>query len=959
MRGRLGTAVVLTGGLIGVLWFALGREAREKSEAPADTGTERGPEAVIAPPRAQEDPGVRPERTGVASGPAGASSAVAAPPVENLRYRARVVDAGRFPVAGATVELVFPSSGRFRATSDERGEVLLSVPRPAREERGLAHAVHADRAWVESCLLPAAGEPLWDALRPDEIDLGWFPLGETSAVTVRVLREGRPAAGVSVAAEARKLVELARATTDEAGRARFEGLPADWIAFHASTEDADGWTGAILPDPDLGEVEVRLEPLRTLLVRARERKTGRAIEGVRIGVYETCEPPQLPWHEDLHPSARELALDIPETDAEGLTRISGLSRQSSYGVRARPSDEPREHRHQERLARPGQDELAFELAPRSPRTLRWPVVAGELPVPAERTEFELKTLDAGATLLPAPWRGRMEHGELVVEGWWGHASFVFRGPDGALARGGGDFQPVSFFRPRTLEVLARVANGEPAEGLQIWIGGLAFEDRAQARATDAEGRAEFTGLLPGVVEVALPALGLSAGSVDLAEGDGRLDYQLPVAHTIVARMRIGGEPRLPARYWIWSDDPPVRVVREFPERGEIELERTGGKPGTLELQLRAQGFQETSRQVEWAPVEGTLVEFDLEPAFRLVVTALASRPVTLFASCWDEEERAWYQESDILEQPNGPGGTYRFEGLGPGRFRIEDGESGQVSEEVVLDASRPAAHVRFDLAPVVRVTGRVEGPEDLGRRLVTVVAEGEELTTDMEADLAKDGSFTFSLPAGQRVFLTAHHPFLTSADERPVPAVNGAVLHLRAGDEVQIPLTRWAETPSLSSLRILRFAGEPGAEPLATYSVPVVGGVARFGGVPPGRWTFWIDPGNHGAPAVLRDAEIGPGVTRLEERRFEHGSTLRVRVLAKGGRAIPVIQAHARFLGVPDHFRYAQTRPGESLLELSGLASGSYEVTLSSWGRVLDEWDGPRPLEVDGSSDVEWTMELR
>src|SRR5262249_41660905 len=159
----------------------------------------------------------------------------------------------------------------------------------------------------------------------------------------------------------------------------------------------------------------------------------------------------------------------------------------------------------------------------------------------------------------------------------------------------------------------------------------------------------------------------------------------------------------------------------------------------------------------------TEVELDLVPAFAVHATiaggAAQARSIGLqranASGAWDEVG------DDELSRPNAPGGVYAFEGLGAGRFRVEDTKSGLFSQDVELSAANPLGRVRLELVTSVHVSGRVEGPADLDASLVRVVLTGDGIERS-ERPIARDMSFAVDVPAGRRAFVTATHPFLAS-----------------------------------------------------------------------------------------------------------------------------------------------------------------------------------------------------
>jgi hypothetical protein len=174
----------------------------------------------------------------------------------------------------------------------------------------------------------------------------------------------------------------------------------------------------------------------------------------------------------------------------------------------------------------------------------------------------------------------------------------------------------------------------------------------------------------------------------------------------------------------------------------------------------------------------------------------------------------------------------------------------------------------------------------------------------------------------------------TVASLRPVPS----------------PVTK----PWLPALRVLRYAGEPTGEPLQAHAVDHGEGVVRFGGYPPGRWTFVFDA--HGfPPKTLPAVEAPAGALDLGEVRLDRGSGVRVRVLWTVGAVPPPVIVSASRVDVPRYYRVAEAVP-DPFVTLTGLGPGRFRVTTLDKGarrRVEAE------LVVDGTNDVDMTLDLR
>jgi hypothetical protein len=127
-------------------------------------------------------------------------------------------------------------------------------------------------------------------------------------------------------------------------------------------------------------------------------------------------------------------------------------------------------------------------------------------------------------------------------------------------------------------------------------------------------------------------------------------------------------------------------------------------------------------------------------------------------------------------------------------------------------------------------------------------------------------------------------------------------------------------------------------------------------GPPPGRYSVWIDvPGF--VPALLTDVALGLRDTELGTIRLDAGSRLRLRLLARSGKAPPSYSVWARRVHEPAYQRGASS-DGAAEIVVSGLGAGTFEI----WGNPTDgsSVGGFREtVEVDGVTAVERTIDLR
>ena len=162
---------------------------------------------------------------------------------------------------------------------------------------------------------------------------------------------------------------------------------------------------------------------------------------------------------------------------------------------------------------------------------------------------------------------------LVVENFVPIA-LLAKAPDGAVAQlRFGDSSEIgpatSFRRPRTIEVLVHEASGEAAVGAVAVARDQGNNELCPEVATDAEGRAVIAGLYGSLADVYVGARGESAqqmaGSVDLEQGDGRVEATLAATASVRLRLITDGRAGLPAKFRVFG----ARILEEFPEKGGL------------------------------------------------------------------------------------------------------------------------------------------------------------------------------------------------------------------------------------------------------------------------------------------------------------------------------------------------------------------------------------------------------
>lgn len=998
-----------------VVWFVRTRDA---------DGTEPQPlaGAPITPARdslsAALDPVARSaEESRVARA---AAQAGATPAPRALTVHGRVVDSMRRPVAGASVDVrldpavphpwttavdgsfrgVFAPGERERATPT----ISWSPDRFDRtRERACYARVHATRGTESAGLriveLPAlSDEARASATRAPEreawdVDLGTIVLLPATSVRVEVVSAGAPVAGSRVeVAWGREVEVLAALATDADGVAMLPPLPPGALRIDAASGAERGCATARLPDDRT--VRIDLAASREIEVHVVDSVSGAPLAGavVTLSRDDLLAPdfdPERPWGDRAEVKKRyfpELER-VADVDGVVLVRLPAGLRKQLYARAAGYFGNGDASPELERWESP----YRLALRPIVTRVVRWPIVAGERPPPPDGTPLTLRFAYGGSSPRderPPLAAGYVAGGHVVVEGVSGGLDrLLAETPDGALTRlaasnkpttGDELAAPVSFVRPRALDVRVVDAGGQPVAGASVRATDELDSPVSSWLDTDADGRATFRGLWPALTDVVACAPGArtwpaTRARADLVAGDAHIELALAPQAIVRVRTLVEGAPALPARYAFGGGQ---RVVEEFPDLGEVRVRVERVRPdGRVELVLRAAGFVPQSQTIVVAPdSDEPLAVFDLEHTCRIVaeVPHLAGSEVAIVADCRDDASGTWPVElSRALLEPNGAQGLFVIDGLRAGVYRVRDTETGFCTPEIELGGAVTEARVRLDLAAIGWVEGRVDVPAGADAVRARVIVEGFPSRFDTSPwsrfggrepngrKLAANGTFRVAVPVEREVVLRAWHPWLVPSLERGEARVrggrDGVVLALEARGEVRIPVTGRTKDSPLDVLRVAAFRGAVSETPERWFHAPIVDGVARFAGLAPGRWNLWAELGGTAAPPrTWADVEVAEGTTELAPFVVERGSQVVVRA------RFPSDGSGAGFqlvvVGVPLHER--RTYPAsDGAFVARGVGSGRHRLRIVK----PDAASAPieHAIECDGVHDVTVDVDLR
>lgn len=983
-------AVVLAALAVELLVFAP-RRARPAGDTAPELATARGHEdsAATLEGRGKPDRSTAKPHAGT---PAERESAPGTP--GGLVYVGRVVDERRRPIELANVAVHVPGhpDGEARTDANGRFRVALGAATRTATAGTLVVRTRDGRAAVRRADPDSqiVGQPT---------DFGTIVVGAAHDLTVRVERDARPVPGARVVVcgpQPLMRTELAEVTVDAEGRATLTGLPAgQYPVLAVAPGHGRGAALADLRTPPPGDVVLALSRERVLDVVVVEKTSRTPVAGASLTVSENLEGsgfmPYLPHH------------TAPPTDAAGRTRLEGLGADDPVGLLAEAPGYAgglRDGRYAQSVPMAAAE---FTVELEALRTIAWPVKTGERPVPANGTVFTLFSDDpyARASL---PREARMEGGRIVGTGFsLGYFRAVARAPDGAFAPllpgpSPLEGQETSFFAPRYVDVVVRRTDGSPATGTWVVLQGwdMSRDPEGGPVPVDEEGRARVPFTRAGEAQVFVvsePTLrtGRPIRVVDLHQGPVRLELTLPPERPARLAVRIAGEPGLPAEYVLQTEGGSVLGIEEDPQCGWLTfaLSAAPSPTRTASVRLDARGFTPVSvpltLEAGSTRLEGSV---DLQTAGVFVVRVKkpldGTNPFTA-AQAFDEVRRKWEALPPLPPPPPGEVGSLNFveteteqlclySPVPAGRYRAMDQHTGEVTADVRVGPGLPPAEVVLDLSRAATVKGTVEGPPgfDLSGAQVEiegVATEGFLLQRPGRSGIGNEGTFQLRVPGSRPVVLRAKHPFLV-----PDPVLgrvevtggrDGVRLRLVAGTRAQfrlsgVPTTRPGQAPHVpEGLKVLLFAGEPGAGEATAQPVQADEAAYWFGGYAPGTYTLWLDPG-HGAPVVKRGVVFGAQETDLGELEASEGARIRVRVLVREGATPPRIAIRAVAEGKPTYERSKETQKPLLDAVLTGLGTGRFRVTAWPVGDGVRA-DGPRldqTVEVNQDAEDETVLDL-
>ena len=916
---------------------------------------------------------------------------------EDVVLTGRVRNARGEPVAGVDVTWWTALREMPVVQTDAQGRYRLPVgPRTERlYEYGRVYATDG---------VSLAGEvrqTLWVAM-PAVLRMRDVHLLPAYGCQLEVRREGLGVAGARVVVSHHASHTWAAVFEVESGadgRVELPLLPKGTYRVTASqAADARGHASITLP-PDAA----RLVPIdlvattRALEVIVVQAGTGEPVADAQVECFEVLGPRRSRMRTRLEPQPV-----IARTNAEGRTWIAGLDPDIAVALVARVEGGPpvvgsTMTRHGGAMLMPpepvppGVRSWRIEVPQRE--TIRWKVVAGELPVPADGTTYRIVMQDETGEP-EKPQTGRIEDGVITADAY-AKLGFQARAilEDGSHARlwirpGSTEGEPVSFMRPGVVEVHVRDPDGNPVPGCRMQIGELG-DGRPVLFAADANGvaRAEdvprwrhrvyLLGRGQGhAVQGVTPVL----GEIDLrGNAEARLEATVALERDVRIRLLYEGQPHVPPGLVLNMGGHLLSDFEVDPATAEIGLRLRGSKGAmTQYVRVSAPGFASANAKFDLtADADPLVVDVALERRYEMYARVSPPKDGRYQVQLhrWVASVKQWSYGGDPWNQ--GMGGqqatVLHFGGLQAGRYRLVDTLSGVSGLTFDLAPADSGTEQALDLSRVIEVHGRIEVPDGHRPRQVLVLVEGRPKRMrrfggggpQPQVEYGRDGDFTLRMAAGAREVLLATHKSLTpeTAGGRivvsatgPTPIVKfvrGAQVRLRFHPDT-LPTGLHRRSPKAN---IQLFKGKPGSQPVLKRELAVVDGAIEFGGYEPGTYTLWIDAPPF-APTVIEGVVLGADAQDLGEVRLEEGLAIVAQLSFGTDQVRPPISLSAWSRSPPTFFRTILVRkPGDQVV-LRGLLPGNYLVRVSDSAkpstlheqRVRIRGDEPVMLKVDASS---------
>jgi len=651
-----------------------------------------------------------------------------------------------------------------------------------------------------------------------------------------------------------------------------------------------------------------------------------------------------------------------------------------------------------------------------PKEVRWPLEEGRF-APPDGTPIELRPRRTARWSDPLDrplQRAAVVRGRAVVatcgvvagiEGGDPRADYAARewialAPDGAIAllTYGPEEAPflLRFEPTASLDVTLRKADGAPLVGELITVSRerSARDDRGHdtdLRETDARGVARFEELRAGRWELVCAFASRTIALESAARAVVLQRVVDPAVTEVRFEFQIDGQRRLPAdcdvSFGSVFDHERFRDRVELPERGELRcfLERRSGMGERFAMVALPNG----TRRVELPPLpapgakaEPLVVPVDLSDRARgaVEVRVRGRDPARAFVSL----EQVARLDGAVGRDHHHAGGravgpdvaVCEFRDVEPGMWRAIAHFGAVASAPFQVAAGAEPVAIELDASQFVEVAVQWKVPAGESPRCAELVAHVRGLAApdswldDGEWRFAEPGPTTtrFTFDRAHPRPLVIRHPYLRSSRWNDAIDLTNPrstlTLHLELGPMLEFA-PRFEGEPtaeqsqlSVASVRVAPLAADGAATTSSDERRVALRRGATFATapLPAGSWRVLIDP-RIAAPAEIERLESDGGARDLGPLAFARGSTLRVRVVAPEGFAVPRVAARAERIDGMRYERWSAPQPLSASPvdpEIRALGAGRFRIVVTPMSGGDLEWT--TTAVVDGVHDAEVTI---
>ncbi len=540
--------------------------------------------------------------------------------------------------------------------------------------------------------------------------------------------------------------------TDAEGQLTIRGLARGSYRFIAAAPGCGRATAStVIEDDEHRQMDLNIPVARTVVVRVVETGTDTPVTDARIAVNECT------GQEVASGTARILPLSPSVyADEHGVAQIEGLGPNDCLWLRA-SSESSRVTAEEWTKVDAHATDVTLELPPK--RTITWALIDGGHGMPPDGSNVSLLKND----LSPKPTypdSGLVEGNTITVTGWPPgaiEAQAYVRGFGAALLRaddGKDRGHNAAFYPLRTIQLLAKEADGSPAKGATFFVRSMGLAGGTSQSQTDDQGRAKVEGLFGGPGAIAYWNVSRSSlrrspqapvrDHVSMERGDASVTYTFPAKRRVVVTLRVDGKAppsdivgtvNVSALYAPGSGSSSS-VTQPIEGSSAVDVAFAVDEGATaFVVSVRAPGYQQAEACV--VPVTPDLVTYavvDLEPRFEAVVHVetpedfmfrIQSMPYPKGKSTPPviPQPTFWSNRTRRTSPRAGTKHVMRLEGLVPGRHIAYDALSGKISEPFVVGGGGKPPEVSLDLSRAGWIMGRVIPPpgEKLGHTSVAVI----------------------------------------------------------------------------------------------------------------------------------------------------------------------------------------------------------------------------------------------